>query len=184
MLVEESLSGETIEISDTANNATDVISRLSDKLAGILEVDREVIERAVLTREQARTTAFTNGAAIPHCRLPDLKRFGIAMMILRQPIRWDNEGHAVDTVMLIAGPSKNVPDHLRILANSSQLLDSPALRAKLKQAPDNGSAYKLMVAAEQAVERRRSEEGMLRELRKDQANGTDHLSGVVRDFDW
>jgi len=182
--MEESLSQETIEISETAENAADVIGRLSDKLAGLLGMERDPIERAVLAREQARTTAFTNGAAIPHCRLPELARFGIAVMILRRPIRWDNEGHAVDTVMMIAGPSKSIPEHLRILANSSQLLDSPALRAKLKQAPDTRSAYALIVAAEQAVERRRSQEGMLREFRRDQANGVDHLSEVADTFAW
>ncbi len=184
MLVEDSLSPGTIEIADTAANAGEVIARLSDKLADRLELGSEIVERAVLTREQTRTTAFTNGAAIPHCRLSELEKFGIAMMILRKPIRWDNEGHAVDIVMMIAGPSKNVPEHLRILANSSQLLDSSALRAKLKQAPDPAAAYKLMVVAEQAVEQRRSQEGMLRELHRDQANGVDYLSKTVDEFKW
>jgi len=184
VLVEESLSPETMEIADGADSAADVIARLCGRLGPLLGVERDTIEHAVLAREQARTTAFTNGAAIPHCRLPGLKRFGIAVMILRRPVRWDNEGHAVDTVMMIAGPPKSVPEHLRILANSSQLLDSPTLRAKLKRAPDTQSAYELMVMAERAVERRRSEEGMLRELRKEQANGVDYLSEVVDKFNW
>ena len=184
MLINQGLSPETIEIADSVENAAHAIGRLSDRLAASLEIDRDGVEHAIHAREQARTTAFANGAAIPHCRLPNLNRFGVAMMILRKPVRWDNEGHAVDTIMMIAGPPKSVPEHLRILANSSQLLDSPALRAKLKQAPDTLSAYKLLSAAEQAVERRRSEEGMLRELRKDQANSVDYLSEVVDKFSW
>ena len=126
MLVKENLSADTIEILDSAENATAVIERLCSKLAPRLEVETDVIARAVLERERARTTAFANGGAVPHCRLPGLKRFGIAIMILRQPVRWDNEGHAVDIVILIAGPSENVSGHLRVLANSSQFLDSPA----------------------------------------------------------
>jgi len=184
VLVKESLSPKTIEIADSAENAGQVISLLAKRLADLLGADQEPIERAVLAREQARTTAFTNGAAIPHCRLDELPRFGIALMILRQPIRWDNEGHAVDTVVMIAGPSNQIPDQLRILANSSQLLDSSALRAKLKQAPDAESAYQLMVASERAVEEHRSREGMLRELHKEKDDSSDYLSTVTEQFDW
>lgn len=184
MLVHECLSPETIEIAEHAENASAVITCLSEKLAACLGAEHETIARAILAREQTRTTAFANGAAVPHCRLNDLSRFGVAVMILRKPIRWDNEGHAVDTVMMIAGPSKDVSEHLRILANASQMLDSPALRAKLKQAPDAGSAHELLTAAEQAIEQRRSVEGMLRELRKEQANGIDHLAEVADRFNW
>ena len=186
MLVQESLSPETIEIIDRSDNAADVIARLSAKVSSVLGIEPDVVERATLDRERSRTTAFTNGAAIPHCRLPGLERFAVGLMILRQSVRWDNEGHAVDTVMLIAGPSDNVSDHLRILANSSQLLDSSALRAKLKSAPDAEAAYRLMEKAEEVVEQRRSREGMLRELRRDEHNGAagDILAEVVAKFEW
>ena len=173
-----------IAIAERAENAADVIARLSEKLAALLAVHAETIQQAILDRERTRTTALANGAAIPHCRMPALSRFGIAVMVLQQPVRWDDNGHTVDTVVMIAGPSENVPGHLRILANSSQLLDSPGLRSKLKRAPDARSAYDLIAAAEEAVEHRRSQEGMLRELRRDQENGADYLSTVAEKFDW
>ena len=185
-LINNSLSAETILLVDHAKNAADVIAQLSGELASYLDVDAQTIEHAILERESSRTTAFANGAAIPHCRLSGLDTFGIAIMILTQPVRWDNEGHAVDTIMMIAGPTTNVGEHLRILANGSQLLDSPALRAKLKRAPDTKSARKLLAAAEKSIEERRSQEGMLRELHKDQANGgqVDYLAGVADRFEW
>lgn len=184
MLIADSLSPEQIEIAETAENAADVIGKLSIRIAAALNVETQLIEDATLAREQTRTTAFRNGAAIPHCRLDELNDFGIAMMILKKPIRWDNEGHAVDTVMMLAGPSKQIPDQLRILANSSQLLNSSALRNKLKQAPNAEGACKLMVAAETAVEKKRSEEGLLRELHRDQGDSVDQLTEVVEGFEW
>ncbi len=185
MLVQQSLSPEMIEIADHVDTGPGVIGMLSAKLARRLNVDPRTIERAITDRERTRTTAFANGAAIPHCRLPGLSRFGIAVMILRQPVRWDNDGHAVDTVMMIAGPAESVSDHLRILANSSQLLDSALLRAKLKRSPDARSAYELICAAEEQIERRRSQEGMLRELRKNGEGGdADPLAEVADRFDW
>lgn len=184
MLVKESLSPETIEIVDAADNAEAIIRTMSGKVATLLDIERTVVEKAVLDRERARTTAFHNGAAIPHCRLPRLKRFGIGLMVLRKPVRWDNEGHAVDTVMMIVGPSENVSDHLRVLANGSQLLDSPSIRGKIKTAPDAGSVYRVMAAAEEFLEQRRSQLGMLRELRRDDDNGGDYLSEVAQQFTW
>ncbi|GMU20606.1 MAG: hypothetical protein AMXMBFR13_07030 [Phycisphaerae bacterium] len=186
MLVTQSLSAETIDIEERVENATEVIARLAGRLAGRLGADAATIERAVLNRERARTTAFANGAAIPHCRLSGLSRFGIAVMILRHPVRWDNEGHAVDTIMMIAGPAENVSDHLRLLANSSQMLDSATFRTKLRRAPDGANAYELITVAEQAVEQRRQETGMLRELHKDSEKTApgDYLSDALARFTW
>lgn len=184
MLVEQSLSTEAILIMDQAENSSSVLSALSAKVAQALDVDAERIEHAVSDRERARTTAFPNGSAVPHCRLPGLKQFGMGMMILRQPVRWDNEGHAVDTVILIVGPSENVSDHLRILANCSRLLDSPAVRGKLKRAPNPEAVYALMTAAEAAIEQRRSREGVLRELRPEAGQSHDELGEVAARFEW
>jgi PTS system nitrogen regulatory IIA component len=173
-----------VVLAETAGSAADVIHKLTSKIADGLDVDRETIEQAVITRERARTTAFTNGAAIPHCRLPELDRFGIAMMILRKPVRWDSQGHLVDIVAMIAGPSRNIPEQLRILANSSQVLDSPAVRAKLKQAPDAKAVCQLMVAAERAVEQRRATDGVLRELHRDETDSADYLAEVADKVRW
>jgi PTS system nitrogen regulatory IIA component len=184
VLVRDSLSPQTVFIADTASSAAEVISRLAGELAALLSVDRDVLQRAVMERERARTTAFSNGAAIPHCRLPGLRRFGIAVMILHQPVRWDNDGRPVDTIMMIAGPTDQVSDHLRILANSSQLLDSKAVRGKLKTAPDANAAYELLSSAEAAVEQRRTQDGMLREIRKEDSAPADYLSQVAQRFNW
>lgn len=184
MLIEESLSPENVIITSSAGTAADVIQQLAARIAGAIGVDRETIEQAVITRERARTTAFTNGAAIPHCRMAELTRFGMAMMILRKPVRWDTQGHAVDIIMMIAGPARNIPEQLRILANSSQVLDSPAMGAKLKQAPDAKAVCRLMTAAELAVEERRAQEGVLRELHRDETDSVDHLADVAEEFKW
>ncbi len=184
MLIQRCLIPENIELRETVQDRNQAVAALAQKLAGFLKCDRSAIEQAVLTREKARTTAFANGAAIPHCRLPGLRDFGMALMILQQPVAWDDEGHDVDTIAMITGPSHNVSAHLRILANSSQLLDSAALRDKLKRAPNPKAAYDLICAAEEAIERRRAEHGMLRELHGDHKNGSDYLGKVADQFDW
>lgn len=184
MLIAESLSPENVILCETAISTTDVIRQLAGKLAKRLGQDRTTIEEAVIARERARTTAFTNGAAIPHCRLAELDRFGIAMMILKKPVRWDSQGHSVDIIMMIAGPSQHIPEQLRILSNSGQVLDSPAIRTKLKRSPDAKAICELMAAAEKAVEARRARDGVLRELRRDQLDSADYLAEVADTFEW
>lgn len=181
MLISQNLSPETIELGRRVDTAEDAIRLLSARLAPFLELDPAAIERAVFNRERARTTALPNGAAIPHCRLPGLRRFGCALLVLQTPVHWDPEGRPVDTVLMIAGPAENVADHLRILANSSQILDSPTLRARLKAAPGPAQARELIAAAEKAIEQRRQAAGAQREIR---GRPTDYLAEVANRFEW
>lgn len=184
MLIRNSLSPDTVEIIASAENAADVIRRLCGRIARAGTIDAAQVEKAVLDREHTRTTAFANGAALPHCRLPELSRFITGLAILHKPVRWDAEGHAVDRVMLIAGPLAAVSDHLRILANGSQILDSPTIQAKARSAPDPHSAYELIAAAEEAIELRRAQMGVLTEVRRDAGEEKDYLRSVAEQFRW
>ena len=186
MLIQQALSPEAILLTPTTVTRNELIAQMCERLASDLRTARATIQRAVLDREAVRTTALPNQAAIPHCRLPDLGRFGISLAVLNDTMQWDDDGQKVDVVLMIAGPAKSVSDHLRILANSSQLLDSNALRAKLKRAPDARSAHELIAAAEEVIEQRRSQDGVLREIRNDAGSGrpADALADVANRFDW
>lgn len=185
-MLQELLSEECVVRLEQVGSAREAISILSTRLVRLVGIDAGVIERAVMDRERARTTAFSNGAAIPHCRLTGLRRFAAAMMILQCPVRWDEYGQTVDTVMLILGPTDHVPDHLRVLANSSHLLDSRAVRAKLRSAPDAAAIRAVITSAENAIERRRSELGILQEVHKDpgQSAARDDLAEAMTQFPW
>ena len=185
VLISQNLSPETIELARRVDTAEDAIKLLSARLAPLLPVDRTAIERAVISRERARTTALPNGAAIPHCRRPGRRRFGCALLVLAAPVRWDHEGHCVDVVLMIVGPAENVSDHLRILANSSRLLDSPTLRARLKTAPGPAQAHELITAAERAIESRRQETGTAHDSGdRLHSRADDYLAEVANRFNW
>jgi len=184
VLIRNSLSPETIEVVESTPTAADVIRLLSERIAQVAGLDSRRIEKAVLEREQTRTTAFSNGAALPHCRLADLSKFVTGLALFRKPLRWDADGHAVDRVMLIAGPVAAVSDHLRILANGSQILDSPSIHNRLRTVPDAHSAFELIAAAEEAIEARRSHMGILTEVRREGAEDKDYLRNVADQFEW
>lgn len=184
MLIRNSLSPATIEILESARDAGEVIEKLCRRIGVSAGLDATRIEHAVLDRERTRTTAFPNGAALPHCRLPDLSKFVTGLAVLRKPVRWDSERHAVDRVMLITGPLSAVSDHLRILANGSQILDSAAIQTKLQRASEAHSAYELVAAAEQAIEARRTQVGVLTEVRREANGKQDYLLEVADQFAW
>ncbi len=183
MLISKNLPDSAIVLVDRVDGRPAVVETLAARLAEPLRMPAGTITAAVNAREAARSTALPNGAAIPHCRLAGLKTFGIGLMAIRRPIPWDSDGHPVDTVMMIAGPVDRVSDHLRILANASQLLDSPSIRQKIGRAPDAGSVLALVSAAEQAIELRRQAEGALREVRRDEPR-VDSLEEIAARFDW
>jgi nitrogen PTS system EIIA component len=184
MLIQDALSEDAVELISSPATTARILQRVAGRLAtdmGLIE--REILD-AVLQREQSRSTALPCGAAIPHCRLPGLQRFGAGVAVLHDPIAWDRAGNQVDVVLMLVGPSSSVPDHLHLLANSTQILANPQIREKLRTAPDAASARLLLVAAEDAVERRRSSDGMLHDVRGGQEQHPDDLADVARRFDW
>ena len=185
MLITDNLSVDCIVRADRGEGQSATLQLMAALIAPVVGSEARRIETGLLDRERVRSTAFTNGVAVPHCRLPGLKRFGVGLLVLDAALRWDQDGHAVDTVLAVAGPSECISDHLRILANASQLLDSASIRAKLKSAPDSQRAWDLLRAAEESVERRRDEAGALREVRPEVRRTTEtHLAEVADRFSW
>ncbi len=178
------LSPSAIVLAGSASSAQEVMATLAARLGEQLGLAPELIVKAVQDREATRSTAIGHNAAIPHCRLHDLPQFAAALMSLNQPVRWDDQGHVADLVIMVAGPHQAVAAHLRLLSNCSQLLTCEPLRAKIHSAPDAAAAARLLAAAEEAVEARRNREGLLRELRREQAEGGDELIDVVERFTW
>jgi mannitol/fructose-specific phosphotransferase system IIA component len=72
ILIHHSLSSESVFDFGPGCDGAEAIGQLARPWQHPPGVEPEMIERAVLEREASRTTAFANGAAIPHCRLPGL----------------------------------------------------------------------------------------------------------------
>jgi nitrogen PTS system EIIA component len=120
-----------------------LLQDLSVRAAASLELDAERISKAILAREELGSTGMGGGVAIPHARIPDLKKpFGI-LACLKRPIGFDAiDAHAVDVVFLLLLPSDASPEHLRALATVARALRNPDLVAKLRRARDGPEAYR------------------------------------------
>jgi multiphosphoryl transfer protein len=107
--------------------------------AGLLLVEGGFIEpgyvRSMLGREQQANTYLGNGIAIPHGMPADrdlIRRTGISVVQLPDGVDW-NPGERVQLVVGIAARSD---EHLRILANLTDVLDDPDTARRLANTTD------------------------------------------------
>ena len=66
--------------------------------------DAETFNNRVLKREGQITTVIGNGVAVPHARSRDVTRPGLAG-ILKEPIKFNEDGDEVSLIFLISIPS-------------------------------------------------------------------------------
>ncbi len=183
MLIHKGLTPQTILLKESLSDVNAVLARMAAALAPSLGLEESLVRNAVTARERVRSTAVTDGSAIPHCRLAGIDRFGVALLTADPPITWDARGHLVDLVLMIAGPASAVSDHLRILANASRLLSSPTFRDRLRSAGKPEQVIRLVRVAEEIIEQQRHRDGMLGEVRGATGDLSD-LEAAIAALEW
>lgn len=123
---------EAISTSDNISDATD-------------------LKKAVLQREQTRTTGIGHGVAIPHGKSASCKQLTMAIGRLDDPIDFAAiDSKPVDLIFLLASPHDQTGPHIQALAGISRMLTEPDLRGALKRAESPEAFYKLILEHESA----------------------------------
>jgi len=116
------------------------------ELAGVLaneyrEIDRERLIQALEDRERLNSTALGDGVAIPHGKLPGLKRVLAAFGRSRLGVDFQSlDGKPTHLFFLLVAPEDSAGAHLKALARISRLLKDERFRARLMEA---GGAHDL-----------------------------------------
>jgi mannitol/fructose-specific phosphotransferase system IIA component (Ntr-type) len=126
-----------------------VIRELCESVSAHTSVgEAAVLNHAVREREELMGTATGHGIAVPHARIPGLRRavwtFGRSV----SGVDWDApDGRRVRLVFLILTPEGEAGLQLQILSELAQgLLEGPA-RERLLQAATTDTAYEALAAA-------------------------------------
>jgi PTS system nitrogen regulatory IIA component len=83
-------------------------------------------------REQIGSTALGHGIAVPHARLKELERIQLAYLRLNPGILFDApDGQPVTDVLVILVPKMATEEHLRILAETSEMFGNARFREQL-----------------------------------------------------
>ena len=81
------------------------------------------------------STTVGNGVAIPHARLKRINHPFVSVIILDNPIDFDNiDSLDVDIIVCLIVPTEETENHLALLACLSEILDKISNRKKLRSA--------------------------------------------------
>lgn len=132
----------TLKIS-SKKQAIQVLSEKAAELSGLDE--REVFE-TLLQRERLGSTGVGSGIAIPHGKLPSVKKiFGIFAR-LETPIDFDAlDDQPVDLIFLLLAPEGAGADHLKALAKIARLLRHNHTIQKIRATADQEALYSLLI---------------------------------------
>ncbi|HEV7730957.1 MAG TPA: PTS sugar transporter subunit IIA [Candidatus Binatia bacterium] len=138
MKIEDILAEELVIPTLAARNKADVLVELAGAVAAHHpELDRTRLVQALEDRERLNSTALGDGVAIPHGKLPGLKRVFAAFGRSRQGVDFHSlDGKPTHLFFLLVAPEDSAGAHLKALARISRLLKDEAFRVRLLQAAD------------------------------------------------
>jgi PTS system nitrogen regulatory IIA component len=106
------------------------------------EIDLDRLVQALEDRERLNSTALGEGVAIPHGKLPGLKRVVAAFGRSRSGVDFQSlDGKPTHLFFLLVAPEDSAGAHLKALARISRLLKDPAFRGRLMAADDTAELY-------------------------------------------
>jgi PTS system nitrogen regulatory IIA component len=85
--------------------------------------DEAALHKAVLEREELSSTAFGEGLAMPHVRLPGIKRFLTVLGRAKDGVDFGAPDHQpVRLLLLIVGPEPRREDYLKLMGRAAKFL--------------------------------------------------------------
>jgi PTS system nitrogen regulatory IIA component len=108
----------------------DAVARHIERESG---VPQHLIVHCLSRREQAGSTGLGEGLAIPHARIEGLARIQALYVRLKSPIPFGaTDGRPVSDVLVLLVPYPASDEHLRLLAEASQMFSDPRFREHLR----------------------------------------------------
>ena len=125
-------------------------SEVIAELAGVVcaahpEIDRDRLVQALEDRERLNSTALGDGIAIPHGKLPGLKRVLAAFGRSPGGIDFTSvDGKPTHLFFLLVAPEDSAGAHLKALARISRLLKDEGFRSRLMHARDGEELFRII----------------------------------------
>ena len=129
------LDDSQIIINDDCRSKKSILERLSLLLSKSSGISTDEIFAGLYEREKLGSTSVGNGVAIPHARIKGINHPFVSIIILDNPIDFDNiDNLDVDIVVCLIVPVEETENHLALLACLSEILDKISNRKKLRSA--------------------------------------------------
>jgi fructose-specific phosphotransferase system IIA component len=150
MTLTEVLQPSCVKVPLESKDKKSVITELVDLLdANKLLLDRETVLKAVLAREQTRSTGIGSRIALPHGKCDAVKELVIAVGIAAEPIDFESiDGKPVTIIILLVSPANQTGPHIQALAKISKLMLDEEFKQKLEKATSAEQVYELLHSKE------------------------------------
>jgi len=120
----------------------DALATLAAKKTGL---DAVAVLDALIERERLGTTGIGFGVALPHTRLPKLKKI-FCGFATSEPVDFDAvDNKPVDLAFVLLVPEEAGADHLKALARISRLLRNEDTVSALRKAGSAKELYQLVI---------------------------------------
>jgi PTS system nitrogen regulatory IIA component len=121
------------------------LQELARAAAETVGLHEKAVFEVLLERERLGSTGVGYGVAIPHGKLPGLKRLYGFFARLASPIDFEAvDDQPVDLVFLLLAPETAGADHLKALARISRLLRDRETCEKLRGSDSGDAIYALL----------------------------------------
>ena len=145
MDIEDLITPESVVASLRVTSKKHALQELARRAAEMTGLQERAIFEVLLERERLGSTGVGNGIAIPHGKLPGLKRLYGLFARLETPIDFDAiDEQPVDLIFLLLAPEAAGADHLKALARISRLLRDRGICEKLRGADQPDALYALL----------------------------------------
>jgi PTS system nitrogen regulatory IIA component len=146
MRIDDFLAEDMVVAALEGRRKDDVIEELAEVVSRHHpEIDNRKLVSALQDRERLNSTALGEGVAIPHGRLPGVRRVVAAFGRSPQGVDFNSlDGKPTHLFFLLVAPEDSAGAHLKALARISRLLKDDAFRARLMQAEDAASLYRVI----------------------------------------
>ncbi|MGL4263274.1 MAG: PTS sugar transporter subunit IIA [Afipia sp.] len=142
MKISDFLAPADVVLDLRTSNKQQLVQELARKAAASLGLQADYVASELLKREQFGSTGMGNGVAIPHARLPVVKRpYGLVAR-LKPPVDFDAiDGKPVDLVFLLLLPAPPEADQLTALALVARKLKEPDVFVQLRRTKNASELY-------------------------------------------
>jgi PTS system nitrogen regulatory IIA component len=128
-----------------ANSKKQLLQLLAEKAAALTGLPEREIFDTILQRERLGSTGVGNGIAIPHGKLPGIKRIMGVFARLETPVDFEAlDDQPVDLVFLLLAQDGAGADHLKALSRIARVLRDPGTVAKIRGTSDPVAIHALL----------------------------------------
>jgi len=124
--------------------------RLFEEIGLIVEksqaIPRSEVFDALIARERIGSTGIGHGVAIPHGKLPNLKRFSGVFVRLANPIQFESNDHRPVTLVfaLLTPKTKHQTQHLDLLSHFAEVFSRIENREALASCSNENAVLNIL----------------------------------------